>query len=210
MIKTLVADDHPVVRQGIKQILAQTTDIIVADEAKNGREVLDKIRRDTFDLVLLDISMPDRDGLETLIELKKRYPKLSVLILSMYTENQCGLQALRAGADGYLTKDNVLEELLPAIRKVTTGKKYVSATLAERLVDGLHAPVDRLPHELLSRREYQIMCMIASGKTPTDIAEELSLAVNTVGSYRKRVLDKMHMENNAEITRYVIKNGLVK
>jgi two-component system invasion response regulator UvrY len=209
MIRLLVADDHTIVRRGLEQIIAGTSDIVVADEARNGQEVLEKISRNSYDLVLLDISMPGRDGLEILKELKGLKPKQAVLMLSMYPEEQYAVRALRSGAAGYLTKESAPDELIAAIRKVFSGGKYVSSALAERLAAKIGAESDRPLHELLSDREYQIMCMIASGRTPTDIAGHLSLSVKTISTYRTRILAKMHMKSNAEITRYALQNNLV-
>jgi len=209
MIKLLVADDHAVVRKGIMQIIAETDDIVVAGEARNGREVIEKVRKDRYDLVLLDVSMPGKDGLEVLKELKSRWPKLTVLMLSMYPEEQYAIRALRSGAAGYLTKDHASDELIAAIRKASSGGKYVSSSLAEKLISKLGNDSDSPVHEQLSDREYRIMCMIASGKTPTDIAKELVLSIKTVSTYRTRMLKKMDMKSNAEITRYVIENKLL-
>jgi len=209
MIRLLVADDHTIVRRGIEQIIAGTSDIVVADEARNGQEVLEKINRNSYDLVLLDISMPGRDGLEILKEVKGLKPKQAVLMLSMYPEEQYAVRALRSGAAGYLTKESAPDELIAAIRKVFSGGKYVSSALAERLAAKLGTQSDKPLHELLSDREYQIMCMIASGKTPTDIAQLLSLSVKTISTYRTRILVKMHMKSNADITRYALQNNLV-
>lgn len=209
MIRLLVADDHTIVRRGIAQIIAETPDIIVADEARNGQEVLERIHKHSYDLVLLDISMPGRDGLEILKEVKGLKPKLAVLMLSMYPEEQYAIRALRSGAAGYLTKESAPDELIAAIRKVVSGGKYVSTALAERLAAKLEAHPDKALHELLSDREYQIMCMIASGKTPTDIAQLLSLSVKTISTYRTRILVKMHLKSTADITRYAIQNNLV-
>jgi two-component system invasion response regulator UvrY len=208
-IRLLIGDDHAVVRKGMKQILAETKDIVVADEAGNGREVLEKVRKNDFDMVLLDISMPGRDGLEILKELKGLKPKLPVLMLSMYPEEQYAVRSLRSGASGYLTKDSAPDELISAIRKVSLGGKYVSASLAEKLAHKLGADVEKPLHEALSDREYQVMCMIASGKAVKEIGEELSLSVKTVSTYRSRILDKMRLKGNAELTRYAIDNKLV-
>jgi two-component system, NarL family, invasion response regulator UvrY len=208
-IRLLIGDDHAVVRKGMKQILAETKDVVVADEAGNGREVLEKVRKSDFDMVLLDISMPGRDGLEILKELKSLRPKLPVLMLSMYPEEQYAVRSLRSGASGYLTKDSAPDELIAAIRKVCSGGKYVSASLAEKLVHKLGVDVEKPLHEALSDREYQVMCMIASGKTVKEIGEELSLSVKTVSTYRSRILDKMRLKGNAELTRYAIDNRLV-
>jgi two-component system, NarL family, invasion response regulator UvrY len=209
MIRLLVADDHAVVRKGIMQILAETDDIVVAGEARNGQEVLEQVRKDGYDLVLLDVSMPGKDGLEVLKELKNRWPKLVVLMLSMYPEEQYAVRALRSGASGYITKDHASDELIAAIRKASSGGKYVSASLAERLISKLGDDSDKPIHEQLSDREYRIMCMIASGKTPTDIAKELVLSIKTISTYRARMLKKMSMKSNSEIIRYVIENKLI-
>ncbi len=209
MIRLLIADDHAVVRRGMKQILAETTDIVAAGEAGNGREALDLIRKNDYDLVLLDISMPGRDGLEVLKELKNLKPKLPVLMLSMYPEEQYAVRSLRSGASGYLTKDSAPDELVAAIRKVHGGGKYVSESLAEKLALKLGADLETPPHETLSDREYQVMCMIASGKAVKEIGAELSLSVKTVSTYRARILMKMKLKSNADLTRYAIDNKLV-
>jgi len=209
MLKILIADDHPVVRQGIGQIITETSDMVVVDEASNGWEVLSKVRASSYDVVLLDISMPGRSGVDILKELKDERPRLPVLILSIHPEEQYALRALRAGASGYLTKESAPDELVAAIRKISTGGKYVSSSLAEILASELGISDEELPHKTLSDREYQVMRMIALGKTVTEIAEELSLSVKTVSTYRSRILEKMKMKNNAEITYYAVKNRLV-
>ncbi len=209
MIKLLVADDHAIVRKGIEQIIAETHDIIVAGEASNGYEVMEKVRKNGYDLVLLDVSMPGKDGLEILKELKKRWPKLVVLMISMYPEEQYALRALRSGASGYLTKENAADELISAIRKVSSGGKYVSLSLAEKLATKFENHSEKPLHERLSDREFRIMCMIASGKTPTEIANELVLSIKTISTYRSRLLKKMNMKNNSEITRYAIESKLI-
>ncbi|MGE5301179.1 MAG: response regulator [Acidobacteriota bacterium] len=210
MIRILIADDHRIVREGLKQILAETPDMIVVDEASNGQEVLGKVWENDYDVVLLDISMPGRSGLDILKQLKNERPKLAVLVLSMYSEEQYAIRALRAGASGYMTKESAPDELIEAIRKVSTGRKYISPTVAEKLAVSLEANDERPAHENLSDREYQVMCMIASGKTIKTIAGELSLSVKTVSTYRTRILEKMRMKNNAELTHYSIQNRLVE
>jgi two-component system invasion response regulator UvrY len=210
MIRILIADDHRIVREGLKQILAENPDMIVADEASNGQEVIGKIWENDYDVVLLDISMPGRSGLDILKQLKTERPKLSVLVLSMYSEEQYAMRALRAGASGYMTKESAPDELIEAIRKVSTGRKYISPTVAEKLAFSLEASDERPPHENLSDREYQVMCMIASGKTIKAIADELALSVKTISTYRTRILEKMKMKNNAELTHYSIQNRLVE
>ncbi len=209
MIKVLVADDHAIVRKEIALIIAETTDIIVTDEAKNGQEVLEKTLTNDFDLVLLDISMPGRDGLEILKELKIRQPNLTVLMVSTYPEEQYAVRALCSGAAGYLTKDSAPDDLITAIRKVSTGGKYISASFAEGLADKLDSCLDQPLHNLLSDREFQIMYMMASGKTLTAIADELSLSIETVSTYSHLVFEKMRMNSNSELMRYAIQNKLL-
>ena len=208
-IRILIADDHPIVREGYKKILDDTADMIVADEAGNGQEVLECIRKKEFDLILLDISMPGRSGLEVLKELKSLKPKLPVLILSIYPEEQYAIRAFRAGASGYLTKASAPHELITAIRKISQGGRYISSSMAEKLTYYLNADAAKPPHEMLSDREYQVMLMIASGKTVTEIADELCLSVKTISTYRTHIIDKMKLKNNAEITLYAIQNKLV-
>jgi two-component system invasion response regulator UvrY len=205
----MVADDHAIVREGLKQILAETPDIVVGGEAGNAQEVLEHVRNDEWDLVLLDIAMPGRGGLDILKQLRGERPELPILMLSMYPEEQYAVRALKAGACGYLTKASAPEELIAAIRKVSQGRRYVSSSLAERLAVYLETDADKPVHELLSDREYQIMVMIASGKTVTQIADELSLSVKTISTHRARTLKKLGMNNNAEITYYAVKHDLV-
>ena len=209
MIKILIADDHAIIREGLKQILAETSDMVVAGEAADGREVLDHVRKDDYDLVLLDIAMPGRGGLDTLGRLKHEKPELPVLVLSMYPEEQYAIRAFKAGASGYLTKESAPEELISAIRKVTQGGKYVSSSLAEKLAFNLEKDTEKPLHEMLSDREYQVIIMIASGKTVTEISDKLSLSVKTISTNRARALKKMEMKTNAEMTYYAIKQGLV-
>lgn len=210
MIKVLIADDHAVVRSGLKQILDETEgEIRVEGEATNGREVLEKIQAREWDVLVLDITMPGRSGLDILKDIRQIKPSLPVLILSMHAEEQFATRMLKAGASGYLNKESAPEELVKAIRKVQSGGKYVSATQAERMVAELTGDSNKQPHELLSDREYEILCLIASGKTATQIAKELSLSVKTVSTYRSRILEKMNLSTNAQLTHYAIKNGLV-
>ncbi|HEU19262.1 MAG TPA: response regulator transcription factor [Deltaproteobacteria bacterium] len=208
-IKILIADDHPIVREGFKQVLSETTDMLVADEAGNGQEVLNLIRNNKYDVILLDISMPGRSGLEILKELRNEYPKLPVLIVSIYPEEQYAVRAFRAGASGYLTKASAPHELIAAIRKISKGGRYISSSLAEKLTYYLDIDAAKPPHELLSDREYQVMLLIASGKTVTEIGRELCLSVKTISTYRTHILEKMKMKNNAEITLYAVQNQLV-
>lgn len=209
MLRILIADDHPIVRQGLGQLIAKTADMVVADEASNGLEVLEKARASHCDVVLLDISMPGLHGLDVIRQLKKQSPKLPILILSMHSEEQYAVRAFRAGASGYLTKQSAPDELLAAIRKVSMGGKYVSSSLAEKLASNLEVGTGKLAHETLSNREYQVMLMIASGKTVAEIAEVLSLSVQTISTYRSRILEKMQMKNNVELANYAIKNQLL-
>jgi two-component system invasion response regulator UvrY len=208
MIRILVADDHAVVREGLKQIVRETSDMAVTGEAADGREVLRLIREHDWDVVLLDIAMPDRSGLDILKELKAEEPGLPVLMLSMYPEEQYAVRALKAGASGYLTKESIPDELISAIRKVSAGGKYVSSSLAEKLAHDLETDAERPVHETLSDREYQVMCMIAGGETLRNIADKLCLSIKTISTYRSRILEKMCMKNNAEIMRYAIKYHL--
>ena len=209
MIKVLVADDHPVVREGLKQILAAAQDIEVAAEAEDGHELLEKVREQSFDVVVMDITMPGLMGLDALKQLKSEHPQLPILILSVHPEEQYALRVLRAGASGYLTKGSAPDSLIGAIRKVYRGGNYVSPALAERLADELRGDITKMPHETLSDREYQVMCLIASGKTVTEIADQLALSVKTVSTYRSRILEKMRMKTNAELTHYAIEHKLV-
>ncbi len=210
MIRVLIADDHAIVREGLKQIVAQTIDIKVVGEATNAGEVVPKVRSLKPDLLLLDISMPGRSGLDVLIEMRKDHPEIPVLILSLHTEDQYAVRTLKAGAAGYLTKESAPDELIAAIRKASSGGKYISSRLAERLA--LHLVSDKTPnpHELLSNREFQVFRMIAMGKTVTEIGDELSLSVKTISTNRTRILEKMQMKNNAEITQYALQHDLIE
>lgn len=209
MIRILVADDHAVVREGIKQILAGEEDMVVEDEAETGQEVLRKVTEKEFDLILLDLSMPGRSGLEILEDIKVMQPKPPVLVLTMHPEEQYAVRVLRAGAAGYLTKASAPQELISAIRKVTRGGKYVTVSLAEKLALALDAGAEKPSHEKLSNREYQVLLMLASGKSVSEVAEELCLSAKTISTYRTRLLAKMGMKKNAELTVYAVKNKLL-
>jgi DNA-binding NarL/FixJ family response regulator len=209
MIRALIADDHAVVRQGLKQILGDTPEMVVAGEATTGQEVLDKIRAETWDVVVLDISMPDRSGLDILKQLRSERPKLPVLVLSMHSEDQYAMRVLKAGASGYLTKDSAPDELVKAIRKVVSGGTYVSSLLAEKLAFEIGTDSSRLPHETLSDREFQVLRLIAAGKSVTEIAAQLYLSVKTVSTYRARMLEKMNLTTNAELMHYAMQNHLI-
>jgi len=208
MIRILIGDDHAIVRRGLKQIVEESSEMVV-DEAKNGKEVLEKTDKKDYDILILDISLPDRSGLDILKHLRVVKPDLPILILSIHPEDQYALRVLRAGAAGYLSKDSAPDELVSAIHKVSRGGKYITTSIAEKLVFYLDKTTGKPPHEILSDREFQVMCMIASGKTVGEIAEGLCLSVKTISTYRTRILGKMSLKNNAEITHYAIKNQLV-
>lgn len=209
MIRILIADDHIVVHRGLRQILGDEPDMSVVGEALNAQEVLALVRKRDWDVVVLDISMPGKSGLDIIEELKQERPNLPVLILSMHPEDRYAVRALRVGAAGYLTKESAPEELVKAIRKVVTGGRYVSPSLAERLAFVLSANSEQPPHETLSNREYQVLCMIGSGKSVGAIAVELSLSVKTISTYRARVLEKMTLKNTSELIHYALQNRLV-
>jgi DNA-binding NarL/FixJ family response regulator len=209
MIRVLIADDHTLVRKGLRQILLESGAVKVADEAKDGKETIVKVSANPYDVVLLDISFPGRSGIDVLKQVKSLRPKLPVLILSMHPEEQYAVRALRAGAAGYLTKESAPDELIEAIRKAAKGGKYITASLADKLAAEIGEPSEELPHERLSDREYQVMCMIASGKTVKEIGGELNLSVKTISTHRARILMKMNMRNSAQLTHYAIKYKLV-
>ena len=207
--RILIVDDHAIVREGLKQILAEVDDLTVAGEADCSRCALQMARREPWDLVLMDISMPDRSGLETLVLLKKEHPGIKVLMLSMHRETQYAVRALKSGAAGYLNKQSAPDQLIGAIRLVASGKKYISAEVAQELASQVSGEREGLPHEGLSNREYQTLCMIASGLPVSAIADKLALSVKTISMYRARLLQKMQLKNNAELTHYAIKQGLL-
>lgn len=209
MIKILIADDHAIVREGLKQIVADTSDMIVTAEASDGHEVLALISQDNYDVVVLDMAMPGLTGLDILKQIKRETPELPVLILSVHPEEQYAVRALKAGASGYLTKERAPDELITAIRKVSMGGKYITSSLAEKLAFELEVDAEKPPHKTLSDREFQVMCMIAKGRTIKNIAEELYLSPKTVSTYRSRILEKMKMKSNEELTHYVINNHLI-
>jgi len=208
MIRVIVADDHPIVRAGVRQILERGGDIAVVGEAGDGAALIRMVSTEAHDLVLLDISMPGRDGIDVLKQLKYANPRARVLIMSIHPEEQFAIRALKAGADGYLTKESVPEEVVNAVRKVVRGGKYISDRVAEQLLHEVGADPGTLPHAALSDREFEVFRQIAAGKSLTGIAEDLSLSVKTVGTYRARILAKMNLSTNAEIIRYAIRHGL--
>ena len=210
-LRILIADDHAIVRHGLRQILTGMDDMTVAGEAEDGVKAMQMIRNGEWDVVLLDVSMPERNGIDTLKMIKKEYPRLPVLMLSMHPEEQYAVRALKAGASGYLSKHSAPELRVSAIRQVASGKKYVSPAVAEQLANAISdEDSDRPAHEKLSDREYQTLCLMASGKTLTQIGEELNQSVKTVSVYRSRLLEKMNLKNNAELTHYALKHGLVE
>ena len=209
-INVLIADDHASVRQGLKQILSETEDLHVAGEADDGADALRLARSQDWNVFLLDVTMPNRNGIDTLKQLKKEFPRLPVLILSMHPEEQYAVRAIKSGASGYLTKQSAPELLVTAIRQVAAGKKFISPSLAERLAEAITDDSDKAPHENLSDREYEVFILIASGKTLTQIAEQLSLSVATVSTYRARIIEKTNLRSNAEMIRYGLERALVE
>jgi len=210
MIRLLIADDHAIVRAGLKQFIADQIDMEVVGEAATGNECISLVRAGEFDVVLLDISMPDKNGIDTLKTLRHVKPELPVLMLSAYAEDQYAVNLLRAGASGYLNKEAASTQLVGAIRTVVQGRKYVSPSLAQILADGVSGDAEKPLHAELSQREFQIFCKLAAGAAVSKIADELNLSVKTVSTYRTRILEKMAMKSNADLTYYAIKNGLIE
>jgi DNA-binding NarL/FixJ family response regulator len=209
MIRILIGDDNAIVREGLKHIIAQTDDITVSAESESGWRLLEIARLRRFDVLLLDIDFFETNGLDVLKQIKNELPRLPVLVLTMHRDEQYALRALRAGASGYLTKETAPNQLIAAIRQVSAGRRYISPELAETLAVIFVGDMSKARHEILSDREYQVFCMIASGKSASQIAIELSLSVKTVSTHRARLLEKMQMKNNSELTRYAIQNRLV-
>ena len=208
MIRVLIVDDHAIVRQGLRRILDEADGMMVAGEAANGNEALKLMRTENWDIVLLDISMPEKNGIDTLKQIMEQNKLSNVLILSMYPEDQYAVRLMKAGASGYLTKETAPEQLVDAIRKVFAGKKFISPNLSELLLLECGNGSGKLPHEILSDREYQVLRLIGSGKKVSEVADALSLSVKTISTYRTHILDKMNLKNNAELTYYVMQNGL--
>jgi DNA-binding NarL/FixJ family response regulator len=209
MTNIIIADDHSVVRRGIKQILADEADMQVNGEAANADDLMKMLDEQEWDLLILDITMPGKSGLDALIDIKQIKPELKILILSMHPEEEIALRALKSGADGYLNKESVPGELIRAIKKVLSGGKYISSALAEAIIFSNTSDANREPHEELSEREFQVLCLIASGLSLTEIAEKFSLSVKTISTYRSRILEKMDLKSNVELTHYAIKHKLV-
>ena len=209
MIRVLLADDHPIVRAGLKEILADTGDITVAGEATNGQEVMARVRGQDYDVAVLDMSMPGRSGIELIKQVNDEKPKLRILVLTMHSEEQYAVRAFKAGASGYLTKDSAAEQLVAAIRKIAAGGAYVSPETAERLALGASPRAEAAPHTLLSDREFQVLQLIAGGKTVGEIARRLALSVKTVSTHKTRILQKMGLANQAELIRYALEHKLL-
>ena len=209
-IKVLVADDHEIVRQGLKTIISEHSDLSIAGEAENGNQVLKIVKKTKVDVVLLDFDMPEKNGLDTLVELKALYPKLPVMILSIFPEDHYGTRFLKAGASGYLQKSSATNQLIDAIRKVFNGGKYISSALTDKLVRGLNKDKEQFLHESLTDREFQVFRLLATGKKLKEMADELCLSINTISTYRSRILQKMDLKSNADVIRYAIENGLSK
>jgi len=204
MKRILIVDDHPIVRDGLKQILADTEDMVVGGEAGSAR-----VRDSDWDLVVLDITLPGRTGIDLLRDLRRERPALPVLMLSIHPEEELGVRAVKAGASGYLNKECASDDLVHAIQLIVTGNKYISRFLAERLIEEIQRDTNKPPHELLSDREYEVMALISAGKSMKEVAAALSLSKSTVSTYRVRLLDKLKVKSNAEITRYALHHGLV-
>ncbi len=209
-IKVLVADDHEIVRQGLKTIISEHSDLSIAGEAENGNQVLKILKKTKVDVVLLDFDMPEKNGLDTLVELKALYPKLPVMILSIFPEDHYGTRFLKAGASGYLQKSSATDQLIDAIRKVFNGGKYISSALTDKLVTSLNKDKEQFLHESLTDREFQVFRLLATGKKLKEMADELCLSINTISTYRSRILQKMDLKSNADVIRYAIENGLSK
>lgn len=209
MIRVVIADDHAVVREGIKRIISDAGDMTVVAEAGDGKELLTQLEAGGCDVVLLDLAMPGTPGLQILQDVRRRYPQISVLILTMYPQDQYAVRTLIAGASGYVHKGDPPDELIVAVRTVAAGRRYITAEAAEHLASHVDTVSPKAPHESLSNREYQVLCLIASGKSVGEVAAELSLSVKTISTYRGRILEKLGLRHNAEIIRYAMQHGLV-
>lgn len=209
MIRIVIADDHTIMREGLKQLLAAATDLTVIGEARDGAEVLKRVREDDFDVLLLDMSMPGRSGIELIKQVRSEKPQVRILVLSMHEEQQYAVRALRAGAAGYMTKDSASAQLVAAIRKVAAGGAYISSAVGEQFALGAMAQISGPPHTTLSDREYQVFEMLVAGKSVTDIAQRLNLSVKTVSTHKAHVMQKMQMTNQSELVRYALNHRLL-
>ncbi len=208
-MKVLIADDHAIVRKGLKQIIHEEYPQALIEEASNAEELIHKTMLDTWDVIITDLSMPGRSGLDALRQIRESFPKLPVLVLSMHPEDQYAIRVLKAGASGYINKDSAQEELIVAMNKVLNGKKYISSRVAEQMAEAIDDNSNKAPHETLSDREFDVLKMLASGKAVSEIADMLSLSSTTISTYRARILEKMKMKSNADITRYALENQLI-
>ncbi len=209
MIKIVIADDHDIVRAGLKQIISDSRDMKVTGESVNAEQLIELVKKNDYDVVLLDLKMSGMNGLDAIKHIKLLKPHLPVIVLSMHAEDQYAVRTIRAGASGYITKETASENLIAAIKKAVAGGRYISPALAESLADSIALGGNEAPHDALTDREFQVMCMIASGRSVSEIGSELFLSVKTISTYRHRILSKMNMKNNSEITHYVIKNNLL-
>lgn len=209
-IAVYIVEDHPLFRQGLREFLSKAKNISVVGEAKNGKEVLHQIKKNPSDVLLLDISLPDQNGLDLIKEIKKRRPKLPILMLSMHPEKRYAMRALKAGASGYLTKSSHPKQILDAVRKVANGENYISSGLAQELVSNIKNSSGKKPHELLTDREFEVMCLLARGNVPSEIAGELCLSLSTIFTHRANILKKMEMKNNSQLMFYANFHGLVE
>ncbi len=209
MIRLFVVDDHAVVRRGLKQIVEESRECRIVGEASTADEALTRLRDTPCDIVVLDVSLPDRNGLDLLKQIKAEHPRLTFLMLTMHAEEQYAIRAFKAGAAGYLTKESAPEQLLLAVKRIANGRRYMSVELADRLAGQLGGDPNKLPHERLSDREFQVLCLIAKGKGLSEIANELGVSVKTISTHRTRLLEKMCLKSNAELVQYAVKNGLV-
>ncbi len=210
MIRILIADDHPLVRKGLRQVLEEEVDFQIVGEAVDASDLVEKLHASAIDVVVTDLSMPGRNGLDLVADVKRLFPDIPILVLSMHPEDRFAVRALKAGVSGYLTKETPPEIIVSAIRKIHSGRKYITPSLAEKLASEIEAPVGQTPHQALSNREYQIMCALASGKKIKDIADELSISVHTVNTYKSRIMEKMNMKSVTELTLYAIENHLIE
>lgn len=209
-IRVFIADDHFVVRQGLKHTLSQNSDMEVVGEAEDGNQVLERIKDMEIDVILLDIEMPKKNGWEVMNQLRSLHPKLNVLMLSIFPEEHYGLRLIKAGASGYLTKSSAPDQLCQAIRAVASGGKFISPSLTEKLIEDLHSDTSKLRHEILSTREFQVFSMVASGKRTKEIADELSVSITTISTHRANILEKMGLKNSTDLIHYALENGFLK